>query len=73
MIAWTTLLACAACYGDPNSPLTHGANMAIFTMLGVTGTVLAGCGVFMAVLAHRAHRQAQFEAALDRMLKDTNV
>ena len=27
---------CAVCYGDPSSAQTHGANLAIFTMLGVS-------------------------------------
>lgn len=33
--------ACAVCYGDPNSPQTVALNLAIFTMLGVTGCVLS--------------------------------
>ena len=71
MSALPTLLACAVCYGDPSSPQTHGANLAIFTMLGVTAFVLTGCASFMVTLARRARRQAAFEAELDQILKET--
>ncbi len=54
MTALTTIVACATCYGDPTSPMTHGLNFAIITMLGVTALVLGGCAMFMVVLARRA-------------------
>ena len=50
------ILACAACYGNPDAPMTHGLNMAIFTMLGVTAAVLGGIGVAIAYFARRARR-----------------
>jgi heme/copper-type cytochrome/quinol oxidase subunit 2 len=68
-----TLLACATCYGAPDAPQTQGMNMAILTMLGVTGVVLGGCAALMIALARRARRHAAFEAELDGILKETNV
>jgi hypothetical protein len=35
-------LACAACYGKSDSPLAHGMNWGIFTLLGIIVPVL-GC------------------------------
>jgi len=52
------LLACAACYGDPNAPQTHGMNLGIFTMLGVTGVVLASFGGMIFCFARRARRHS---------------
>jgi len=50
------LLACATCYGDPQSLQTQGMNMAIWFMLGVTGVVLASVGVVIIRLVRRARR-----------------
>ena len=38
--------ACAVCFGDPESAMTHGANLAILTLMGVTGGVLGGIVAF---------------------------
>jgi hypothetical protein len=56
------LLACATCFGDPNSAQTRGQNAAIFTLLAVTGFVLAGFIVLIIHLARRA-RQSQLPQA----------
>jgi hypothetical protein len=45
--------ACPNCYGDPQSPLTDGMNMAIVSLLGVTGGVLAGVAAFFLFLRRR--------------------
>ena len=34
--------ACAVCYGEPDHPMTQGAEWAMVTMLGITYTVLLG-------------------------------
>ncbi|MAV59512.1 MAG: hypothetical protein CMG07_06150 [Candidatus Marinimicrobia bacterium] len=36
----SNLYACAVCYGDPNSPMTHGMNMGILTLLFFIGFIL---------------------------------
>lgn len=60
MTPLTIILACAVCYGDSNSGQTHGMNMAIMTMLGVTGLVLSGFGAVFAQFARRArHTQSK--------------
>jgi heme/copper-type cytochrome/quinol oxidase subunit 2 len=51
-----SLLACAACYGAPDAAQTHGMNMGILTMLGVTGIVLGGFGGMIVYFARRARR-----------------
>jgi len=56
MIPAMNILACAACYGAPDAAQTHGMNMGILTMLGVTGLVLAGFGGLIAYFARRARR-----------------
>ena len=46
---WNDLLACAVCFGDPNSPLTHGARAAVWFLLGVVALVLCsilGVGLY---------------------------
>jgi hypothetical protein len=50
------VLACAACYGAPDAAQTRGMNFGIFTMLGVTGVVLASLGGMIFCFARRASR-----------------
>jgi len=47
-------LACPVCFGQSDSPMAWGTNMAILFMLGVTGAVLAGFGAFIVYLMRRA-------------------
>lgn len=46
--------ACPVCYGAPDSPLTAGMNMAIFTLLGITGSLLSTFIVFFIYLKRKA-------------------
>tara|TARA_B100001750_G_scaffold108753_1_gene85944 strand:+ start:461 stop:682 length:222 start_codon:yes stop_codon:yes gene_type:complete len=34
------VLPCAVCYGNPESPMSHGMNMGVLTLLGFIGFVL---------------------------------
>ncbi len=54
-----TLLACATCYGAKDAAQTQGMNLAILTLLAVTGVVLAGFALFLITLARRARRYAE--------------
>ena len=36
----SVLFPCAVCYGDPKSPMSHGMNMGVLTLLGFIGFVL---------------------------------
>ena len=45
--------ACPNCYGDPESSMTSGMNMAILSLLGVTSGVLAAFVGFFVYLRKR--------------------
>ena len=54
------VLACPSCYGAPDSPMTNGMNMAIMSLLGITGFVLIAFVSFFIYLRRRSltlHRQ----------------
>jgi hypothetical protein len=61
-----TALACPVCFGQSDSPLAAGTNMAIFFMLGVTGSVLAAFASFMLYLKRRASAIDEVETARSR-------
>ena len=46
LVAKSSALACATCYGASDSPLAQGMNWGIATLLGVIGTVLFGVVAF---------------------------
>ena len=53
VLAPPPLFACAACYGQSDSPLAQGMNWGIFTLLGVVVTVLAGVAGFFVYLIRK--------------------
>lgn len=54
MFSYREAFACAVCFGDPTSPQTAGLNMAILTLMGITGTMLSGIAVCGFVFWRRA-------------------
>lgn len=48
------LWACAACYGQSDSPMAQGMNWGIFTLLGVVVVVLTGIASFFVFLAKKS-------------------
>ena len=42
-----TAFSCAVCYGDKDSPMSHGMNMGILTLLIVIGFVLSMIVLFI--------------------------
>jgi hypothetical protein len=50
----SSLLACAACYGQSDGPMAQGMNWGIFSLLGVIGLVLGGVATFFIYLARRS-------------------
>ena len=46
LVAKTSVLACATCYGASDSTLAQGMNWGIVSLLGVIGSVLAGVVAF---------------------------
>ena len=49
-----TLLACAACYGQSDSPMAEGMNWGILSLLGIVLVVLGGIAVSFVSLARKA-------------------
>ncbi len=57
------LLACAACYGQSDSPIAQGMNWGILTLLAVITLVLGGVSTFFIYLARRSAAVAAAQAA----------
>lgn len=57
------LLACAVCFGDPNSDMVKGANAGILILLGVVVTVLGAIVGVTLFWMRRARLQAHFQVA----------
>ncbi len=49
------LLACPICFGASDAPAARGMTLAIFTLLGVTGSVLGSFLAFFVYLFRRAN------------------
>ena len=49
-----SLLACAACYGQSDSPMAAGMNWGILSLLAVVAVVLGGVAAFFVYLARRS-------------------
>jgi len=49
-----SLQACAACYGQSDSPMAQGMNWGIFSLLAVIVSVLGGIGGFFIFLARKS-------------------
>ena len=50
-------LACAVCAGDPESPLTEGAQQGVLTMLVITYFVVLSLGAMLTLTVVRARRR----------------
>lgn len=49
--------ACSVCFGAPaDHPITHSLDLAIVTLIGITGTVLGGIATFFVFLLRRGKR-----------------
>ena len=55
--------ACAACFGQSDSPLAKGMNMGIFSLLAVVVFVLGGIASFFIYLARKSSAAAASSAA----------
>ena len=47
-------LACAACYGQSDSPLAQGMNWGIVSLLAVVGCVLSGVAAFFVHIGRKS-------------------
>ena len=54
VLSQANAIACPSCYGAADSAETEGMNLAILSLLGVTGTVLIGMSAFFLYLRKRA-------------------
>lgn len=59
LFSYDIIYACATCFGDPNSKATQGMNLAIITMLTITGGVLSSFLSFIYILNKRAKDYAK--------------
>ena len=57
------VFACSVCFGDPNSPMTHAAKVAVLFLLGVVFTVLGGI-LGMVLFWIRRAKLLQVQAAI---------
>jgi len=57
LAAGPAVRACPVCTGNPESPLTHGAQQGILTMLIITYGVLIGLFGMLAFVIFRARRR----------------
>jgi hypothetical protein len=63
LFAPASVRACAACYGQSDSPLAVGMNWGILSLLGMILMVLGGFGAFFVFLAKRSASMAAGSAA----------
>ena len=61
-------LACATCFGDPDSPMAKGAVMGVIVMIGVISFVLTGIAGTSLFWIHRVRRMNR---AADGIQHDT--
>jgi len=52
----SSLYACAVCYGNPDSPLTRGLNLAVMFLIAVIGSLLSMFAVYFTFVARRSVR-----------------
>lgn len=57
-------IACAVCFGDPNSSMVKGAEAGILVLLGVIGTLLLSIIGVIAFWAVRAKRLSEAQNAV---------
>ena len=70
-VAWLALpqaaVACATCYGAPDSPQTHGMNNAILTLIGFVGLMYVGIGKVFLDFRRRSKKLSQKATARPRL------
>ena len=54
MMRAESLFACAACYGQSDSPLAQGMNWGILSLMAVIGCVLSGVAAFFVHIGRRS-------------------
>ena len=49
ILSLSVVFPCSVCYGNPESPMSHGMNMGVLTLLGFIGFVL--CAVAYSIIS----------------------
>ena len=62
-VSMQDLWACSVCFGDPNSPIVHGAKAGVAVLLGIVGGVICGIAAVAIYWVRRA-RLLEVQAAL---------
>ncbi|MDE0745532.1 MAG: hypothetical protein OSB66_07355 [SAR202 cluster bacterium] len=62
-------LACAACYGESDSPMAEGMNAGIFVLLIIIGGTLAAIAGFFLFIMQRA----RIQSGRDKLLRDPKL
>jgi uncharacterized membrane protein YqhA len=57
--------ACAACYGDPDAPMSRGLTWAILALCAVVGVVLSGVVMFFVHVGHQSAKVSRVEGRDD--------
>jgi hypothetical protein len=63
IVSTQQLWACSVCFGDPNSPIVHGAKAGVAVLLGIVGAVICGIAAVAIYWVRRA-RLLEVQAAL---------
>ena len=62
-VSMQDLWACSVCFGDPNSPIVHGAKAGVAVLRGIVGAVICGIAAVAIYWVRRA-RLLEVQAAL---------
>ena len=55
---------CAVCYGNPESPMSHGMNMGVLTLLGFIGFILCAVAYSIVSISIRTKNTNNIEGKL---------
>lgn len=65
LVPLPSALACAVCYGEPDSPMTRGLTWAIIALGGIVGAVLSAVAGFFVHVNRRTTALAQAGGKLE--------
>ena len=60
----SVVLPCAVCYGNPESPMSHGMNMGVLTLLGFIGFILCAVAYSIVSISIRTKNTNNIEGKL---------
>ena len=60
----SVVFPCAVCYGNPESPMSHGMNMGVLTLLGFIGFILCAVAYSIVSISIRTKNTNNLEGKL---------